>query len=178
MNQTCTDFRVQRLLLALLLALWGLTGAAAPPRVTITSDLGADGKLATARQLPIMLVFTASDCSYCDLLERDILRPMLISGDYDDKVIIRKIVIDEQPSIRDFRGRRIAADQLAQRYGVYVTPTILFLDSRGRELSERIVGINTVEMFGGRVDAAIAESRQVLHDRGGRDAAMARRAAP
>jgi thioredoxin-related protein len=177
MNQTCTDFRVQRLLLALLLALWALA-AAASPRVTVTSDLHADAKLAAARQLPIMLVFTASDCSYCDVLEHEILRPMLISGDYDDKVIIRKIVIDEQPSIRDFRGRSIAADKLAQRYGVYVTPTMLFLDSHGRELSERIVGINTVEMFGGRVDAAIAKSRQVLHARSGRDATMARRATP
>ncbi|MEJ2346654.1 MAG: thioredoxin fold domain-containing protein [Gammaproteobacteria bacterium] len=175
MNQTCTDLRVQRLLLALLLALWGLAAVAAAPRVTVTSNLSADAKLATARRLPIMLVFTASDCSYCELLEREILRPMLISGDYDDKVIIRKIVIDEQPSIRDFHGRRVAADQLARRYDVRVTPTILFLDARGRELSERIVGINTVEMFGGRVDAAIANSRHVLD---GRDATVARHGTP
>lgn len=151
--------------------------AAAAVSVATTSNLRADARLAVQKQVPVLLVFTASDCGYCDLLESDILRPMLISGDYDNKVIIRKIVIDEQDSVHDFNGKAISTSALVKHYGIYVTPTMLFLDAQGKELSERILGINTPEMFGGRVDAAIAESLARLHDRAQRPAAkLAQRA--
>jgi hypothetical protein len=39
--------------------------------------------------------------------------------------------------------------------GVYLTPTLVFLDGDGNEVSERIIGINTLEMYGGYVDEAI-----------------------
>lgn len=144
-----------------LLALSWQAGAAV--RVPVTTDLQADGALAARRHLPIMLVFTATDCSYCDLLESDILKPMLISGDYTNKVIIREIVIDQQITVKGFDGKPTTPQAVAQHYGVYVTPTLLFLGARGHELTHRIVGINTVDMYGGRVDAAINASLKHLH---------------
>lgn len=161
-----TIITLTTLMLALL-----LHTAAAAVSVATTSDLRADARLALQKHVPVLLVFTASDCGYCDLLESDILRPMLISGDYDNKVIIRKIVIDEQDSVHDFNGKTISTSALVKHYGIYVTPTMLFLDAHGKELSERILGINTPEMFGGRVDAAIAESLARLRGRAQQPAA-------
>jgi thioredoxin-related protein len=151
---------IAAVLLTLLVLSWR---AGAAVQVPVTNDLQADGALAGQRHLPILLVFTASDCSYCDLLESDILKPMLISGDYTNKVIIRKVVIDKQGGLRDFDGKPTTAHALADRYGVYVTPTLLFLGPHGRELTHRMVGINTVDMYGGLVDAAIAASLKRLH---------------
>lgn len=129
--------------------------------VPTTTDLQAVGALAEERQLPVLLVFTASHCGYCELLEEEILRPMVLSGDYRDRVIIRKIQLDGG-SLRDFQGRTVAADRYATRHNVFVTPTMVFVDASGRELAERLVGINTVEMFAGLVDAAIDEARDNL----------------
>jgi hypothetical protein len=39
---------------------------------------------------------------------------------------------------------------------------MLFLDSNGHELDERLLGINTIEMFGGLVDHAINTSLDKL----------------
>ena len=39
------------------------------------------------------------------------------------------------------------------------SPTILFLDHRGRELTQRMVGLGTVDFFGLYLDAAIAAAR-------------------
>jgi thioredoxin-related protein len=47
----------------------------------------------------------------------------------------------------DFQGNRVAAAEFSQRYAVYVTPTLLFLDSRGEEAAERILGINTLDFL-------------------------------
>ena len=64
-----------------------------PVAVPDAADLAGTGALSRARQLPIMLVFSADDCPYCRLLEEEFLKPMLISGEYDDKVIfLRKII--------------------------------------------------------------------------------------
>ena len=61
------------------------------------------------------------------------------------------------------RAQPMRANQtLMVRYDVSVTPTMLFLGPDGRELVPRIVGINTPELFGGRVDAAIEAAAERL----------------
>jgi hypothetical protein len=80
---------------------------------------------------------------------------MLLSGEYTDKIIIRKLVLDNGSRIGDFEGLQIDATRLSDRYRIFVTPTILFVDSAGRELAERMVGINTPELFGGYLDNCI-----------------------
>ena len=146
-----------RLLSAVVLGLWSLSVPAV--EVPATVDLAADGAAARRAGVPVMLMFSATYCGYCDLLEAEILRPMLISGDYDDKVVIRKLVLDEADEVRGFDGRMVSPDWLMGEYDVYVTPTLVFLSPEGRVLAGNIVGVNTLELFGGRVDAAIAEAR-------------------
>ena len=51
-------------------------GLQADIRVPVADNLHQDGRQALARQLPILLAFSADDCSYCELLEQDFLQPM------------------------------------------------------------------------------------------------------
>ena len=53
----------------------------------------------------------------------------------------------------DLTRIRIAGNNLIPI--AYVTPTILFVDHTGRQLAERMVGINTIEMYGGYLDQCI-----------------------
>ena len=118
-------------------------------------DFAALGDRARAGRMPIVLVVSRAECPYCELLKREILQPMLISGDYDGRVLIRELLIDSELPVRDFDGRAVVPDALAERYRARLTPTVLFLDNRGRELTERIIGINTVDFYGYYLDAAI-----------------------
>ncbi len=137
-----------------LLWLAGIT-LSAEVEVPVAEDLQQDGEGARTDRLPILLAFSAIECSYCDDLEEEFLEPMLLSGDYADKVIIRKLVLDNGSRVRDFSGRSQEAADLAHAFRVFVTPTILFVDADGRELAERMIGINTLEMFGGYLDGCI-----------------------
>lgn len=125
-------------------------------RVPVAANLQQDGAQAVVRHLPILLTFSADNCSYCELLEEDFLQPMLLSGEYEDRIIIRKLLLDDGSDVTDFNGRQIEATGLSDRYRVFVTPTIVFVDGTGRELAERMVGINTPELFGGYLDACVA----------------------
>jgi thioredoxin-related protein len=133
-------------------------------RVPVARDLQQEGSQAQARQLPIMLTFSADECSYCEQLEEDFLQPMLLSGEYEDRVIIRKLILDDGSSVSDFSGTATEATRISDRYRVFVTPTILFVDSKGRELAERIVGINTPELYGGYLDACVDTARASIRN--------------
>lgn len=148
---------------ALALMLFSASLAAnTPVEVPLGENLQADGRLSARNDRPIVLVFSARNCSYCELLEANILRPNIISGYYDDQIIMRKLMLDNALPIRDFDGQRRAASALSSRYQVHVTPTVLFVDAQGNELAPRLVGINTVEMYGGYFDDAIQEARRKL----------------
>ncbi len=134
-------------------------------QVQTVTDLQRLGLLARRKRLPVMLVFAAEHCGYCELLENEILRPMLISGDYRNKVIIRKVMIDSGETLTDFDGTRISADRFAVRHDIFVTPTTLFVDHDGRELAKRMLGINTIEFYAGDVDKAIDRSLRMLRTR-------------
>ena len=137
-------------------------GLRAEVEVPLATDLQADGRLALEARLPILLTFSAIVCEYCEQLEDQFLRPMLISGDYTDKVLIRHVLLDNGSRVRDFSGEQIATTQLSDRYRVFVTPTILFLDGEGNEIAARMVGINTPELYGGYLDNCIATALYTL----------------
>jgi thioredoxin-related protein len=132
-----------------------LAGLHAEVAVTLATDLQDDARNARSRELPILLAFSAIDCSYCEELEEEFLEPMLLSGEYREKILIRKLILDNGSRVTDFSGNRVDATELADRYRVFVTPTLLFVDTRGQELAERMVGINTLELFGGYLDECI-----------------------
>ena len=148
--------RLYKLLVFLSASLWlAHTALHAEVTVPVATNLQQDGKQALSRELPILLTFTSMVCSYCELLEQDFLQPMLLGGEYRDKVIIRKLEVGYGSTVTDFSGQSIAASELSDRYRVFVTPTLLFVDGNGKELAERMVGINTPELFGGYLDNCI-----------------------
>lgn len=151
-------------LLPLLLTLpLGAASQTAPAyKVPRTTDLRADGRLAREQNLPILIMFSQDGCSYCDQVREQFLEPMRKSGDYNDRVIMRMIRVDSFDEIRDFDGQWREPDEIATRYRASVTPTVIFVDYRGHELAERLLGINTVAFYGGMLDDAIDLSLQRL----------------
>lgn len=143
-----------------------LTVLPAEVEVPYGTDLRSDGALAQARQLPILLEFSAISCGYCRQLEDEFLEPMLISGEYTDRVIIRRLLVDTGQHVTDFDGTKRAASDIASRYRAWVTPTIVFIDGTGREVAERMKGINTPELFGGYLDACIDTALLQIRDPG------------
>jgi len=121
-------------------------------------NLEALGEQARNDDVAVLLMFSQKGCTYCIILEQDYLLPMLRSGDYAKKVIIRKISIDSYETLRNFDGTSISADTFATNYRSYVTPTMVFLDHNGRELTKRLMGVGTEGFFFADIDRAIDTS--------------------
>jgi thiol:disulfide interchange protein len=152
--------------------LWGLLLAAMPGYadtdgtegvyVPLATDLAADGKLAREKRVPILVLMAAEYCTYCKVVEKDFLKPMMISGQYQGKVLMRVLYIDGHQPIKDFDGAAVSPQDLAARYRVQLTPTVLFLGPNGQELAERLVGISSRDFYGAYVDRDIDTARSKL----------------
>jgi thioredoxin-related protein len=80
---------------------------------------------------------------------------MVISGEYEDRVILRKLSIDYGEDVTGFDGRKMVNRMLFHEYDGIVTPTLVLADHSGQPLTKPLVGINTVEFFGWYLDQAI-----------------------
>ena len=156
-----------RLLITFVLCVWaGLANADTSEAVIPTAvDLNQDAEEAARRHLPILVMFSAESCAYCRLVEDDFLKPMIYSGDYSNKVIIRRVTIDSNADMRDFHGKHMTTDAFASQQKVSLTPTLKLYDADGHELVPNIVGINTVDFYGGYLDDAINKSLSIIQHR-------------
>ena len=125
-------------------------------------DLQADGARASANRMPLLLYFSQTHCSYCRRMEDEILLPMVRSGLYEERAMLREVAIDEGPSITGFDGQPLDTRMLFYRYDGIVTPTLVLTDGAGQLIGKPLVGINTVELFGWYLDNAIDNALQTL----------------
>ena len=154
------------LCLLLLLLLLGISAgtAASQPNLVQAFDLSLDSGRARQENRVILLLVSQHHCPFCHQLKRRILQPMIASGDYRDELLIRELFIDTGNRIRDFAGSMVDAADFAHGYGVDLTPTLLFLAPDGRELTERLIGIQTPEFFYYYVDQSVQQAIAALGD--------------
>ena len=130
--------------------------------IPMANDLSLLALQSNQDKLPIMIMYAAKTCEYCERLEDDLLGPMHVSGKYNDRVIIRKVMIDAVEDIKDFRGKAIDAEDFAFTRGIQVTPTLRFVDAEGNQLAPEMVGYNTPEMYASYIENAIESSRRAI----------------
>jgi len=131
--------------------------------IPVANDLEQDGKKRHIFNAVFLLYFSAPDCRYCMKLEESVLKPMLRSGDYDKQVLLRKIDWRSPTIVSDFFGQRISLQKLSERYDVKVTPTLVFVDSNGREVAPRILGFQSADFFWHYLDHRIQLSRSAMN---------------
>ena len=56
----------------------------------------------------------------------------------------------------------MSTDEFASRYEVSLTPTLLFLNADGVEMSEKLIGIWSEDFYGAYIDNRIDEARKRL----------------
>lgn len=126
------------------------------------SDLANDIEIMKKYKRPMIVEISADDCPYCRLIEESVLHPMILSGEYEDIVLLRKININGYSDITDFNGQQITHSDFADLYGVSLTPTVLFLDANGKEVAPRMLGVPNIDFYGAYVDINIELARKAI----------------
>jgi len=121
-------------------------------------NLEQDAKFRDETGMAIMVYVSAPDCPYCVRLEEEVILPLLRSGDYSNKLILRNINWDSSLPVIDFDGIAKEPGDLLLKYNIIATPTLLFLNSDGTEASKRITGYQGDDFFWYYLDRAIERS--------------------
>lgn len=128
-------------------------------KVDMATDLESVSQQALQAKLPVLMFFASTDCEFCEMLEEDHLASMAHSAGYKDKVIIRKINIDDYDSFRDFDGQNVSADEFSERFAIKVTPTLVFVNHKGTQVAKKMLGYNRSDFFSVYLDEAIDNAR-------------------
>jgi len=123
--------------------------------VLMATDLKNSSSQARELGIPMMMFFAAEDCGYCERLENDYLRAMSKNEEYQNRVIIRKVVIDSYDDFRDFGGDKIEASDFSDKFNIQVTPTLVFVDPAGKRVADKIIGYQNSGFFGAELDKQI-----------------------
>jgi thioredoxin-related protein len=130
-----------------------------PPRLINWATSLQDDVHALAGPQEFHVIFISqAGCQYCELLRKTVLRPMIRGGGLDERIVLREVSLDGDFELRDFEGRAVTGLNFAERYGAYVTPTMLFLDANGENLVKPLVGTGNIEFYGYYLEKKINEA--------------------
>ena len=131
----------------------------------VVEDLEVLGNSSRSKTVPILIMYSTEDCVFCARLESDVLGPMRLSGADPERVIVRKVLMEQYETLRDFNGKERDAESYAIGQGVEVVPTVVLVDEKGNELVPRIVGYQTPGLYETYLDEAIKVSQTLLEQR-------------
>lgn len=133
---------------------------AEPP--STTDDWEDVSQTARQRHTPILVVFSAETCGYCEKLKREIIDPLEKQQAGEASLVIREFDINAGGKLTDFNGESIRSRQFKRRYHIFATPTLLIVDPDGNPLSDPIVGYNSAPEYRELLHASLATSFKAL----------------
>jgi thioredoxin-related protein len=141
-----------RRLATVLISLLALVGTqslfAAGVEIPPANNLSEIGRVSRQQDIPIIIFVSRDACPYCRTLRDTILRPMLTANKFEHRAILVELSLDRGEMLTGFENMQMTAAAFGELYQAEITPTLLFLDSNGREISKRIVGISNLEFYG------------------------------
>jgi len=128
--------------------------------LTQAGDLAADARLAAARGVPLVLLYSRDDCSWCEKVKREHLGPL--SRDPAAPALVRELHMDRATPMVDFAGRRTTSADFSKQMQARFAPTVMFHGPDGAQLAESIVGFRLADFYAAYLERAIEESRSRL----------------
>lgn len=89
--------------------------------LNVTSDIDGAFNVLQSENKTLAIIFDQESCVYCDMLKDNVLSDKNIQKELNENFIVLLVDINKNPDV-------------AQKYDVYGTPTIQFLDSNGNDV--------------------------------------------
>jgi thioredoxin-related protein len=123
--------------------------------IPVADNLAAIGQLSRQQKIPVVIFVSRDACPYCRTLRTKILQPLYAANKFEQRAILVEVSLDRVEAMTGFENSPITAKAFAEHYRAKITPTLLFLDSQGREVSKRLVGISNLEFYGHYLQTSI-----------------------
>jgi hypothetical protein len=158
---TGNGLRALRAGCAAILASWACAAAAAEP-LPFARDLAADGRNARESGRVIVVLYSTADCPYCKKVRDGFLGPMRASVAATKQVLLREIDVESGRPVVGFDGQPTTHAALAKGRKVRIVPYVVFLGPQGEALADPLIGISSMDLYGGLLERRIETAREKL----------------
>lgn len=169
--------RLATLLLAPLASLF-LLGMSAPPgqaeeerstegAVLMMDDLrdvSRDLELLQERQIPMLLFFHATYCTYCRTVDEEFLQTMAEDDAYSDRLIIRRVEIDSPSPEIQWQGTSYTPVEFARLQGVELVPQVMFFAPNGEQVVDELKGVTVPDFYPEYLDQRLEAAERCIDD--------------
>ncbi|MDP3672888.1 MAG: hypothetical protein Q8R69_24765 [Telluria sp.] len=128
--------------------------ALAAARLGVLKDLREDLAQAARARVPLIVLFSRSDCHFCHEVRQSYLYPL--SKAAKGAFIVRELVADRSELITGPDGAALATDALLKSLKITFFPTVVFLGSGMRIVAEALVGLDRAGFYSAYLDQRIA----------------------
>lgn len=158
--------RTITIIIASWLAICSVHAQPADEMLPVPQNLQREATQAHAERKAFLLMFSLPGCSYCKVVRRNYLMPLLRDAVPADRPVIREVQITSRESLTGFDGKPTTQSALATRYGVQVAPTVIVVNAEGELLADPIVGGDTNGFYSAYLDRALeAAAKQFTSQR-------------
>ena len=133
-----------------------------PDILPVPASLKAAAQAAQARREPLVVMVTLKGCAFCDVVRNNYLGPMSQRGEV---YAVQVNMLDRKSALQDLQGRTTTPYDQARAWKARMAPTLLFLDSEGREIAERLEGMTVADFYGAYLQERIDAARRVVRQR-------------
>ena len=149
-------------LLSLSTFLWLPVCAQAAEDWQVTRNLAHEAAEAENGNKILVVYVTMEGCPYCRQLEADLLTAAWQRGELKDAHLVE--VMWDTGDLVNFDGESESVSDFMTRYGIKVTPTMLFLGSHGEELSDQLIGYKSQDFYWQYLRASIDVAREWIEN--------------
>jgi thioredoxin-related protein len=130
--------------------------------VSDAHNLAADGRQAAESKTPIVVMFSADHCPYCEQVRRDYIDPLPDDPQYGRRVLVRIVTTDGDSTLTDFNGVETTHTHFAVDQGVSLVPTVRFYGVNGEQLVPDLVGAILPDFYLDYLEGAINQAVRKL----------------
>jgi len=129
-------------------------------------DLRADGQLARAQRLPIVLFFHSATCPFCREVEELYLARLQKENESVPQFLLRTVEVSQTQPLVAFDGTRTDYHAFSKQQGVTLVPHLRFLGPDGEPLAPDLVGLASRDFYGAYLEGSISGAGEKLRRAG------------
>lgn len=133
-----------------------------PSGVPPARDLRAESAAAARAGLPLIVIFSRDDCTFCTAIKRDYLQPMARQARNGNRPVIREIRQDSDAALTGFGGEKTTHTDFARNAKIKLVPVVAFYGPDGRQLADPIVGARLPDFYQSYLDDGIDNASKKL----------------
>ncbi len=139
----------------------------APDEVPLMSDLEnveADIEYMQEEQIPMLMFFHATYCTYCQTVDDEFLQPMARSEEYKGRLIIRRVEIDSPSPEIQWQGESWTPQEFARLHDVQLVPEVIYFAPDGRQVVDELKGVTVPDFYPQYLDKRLRAAERCIED--------------